>query len=180
MKTNNKGKLNIHSIIFKFLFVFLLFGCLLVMITVSIQNDFSRTTIEKLTESNEQQSILTLEKNLGDGYWNVRDSFLYKGETPVGNGSYENAFVSPFTRTEDETGSFVYCFMSSSLAHEAVLKQADFEGRERTDFIRVSGSALDEEGLPIVGSFLDKEICDALNKDGVYSGRSLVEGRQYY
>ena len=175
-----KRRLNLHSIIVKFLLAFLLFGTLLVLITVSIQNDLAQTTTEELTAAREMQDLSALEKELGGGVWNVRDHVLYNGDVPVGDGTYEHANIAPFLKTEQETASFVYSFISSALADEAVLARCAAEGRERTALLRVAGSTLDAEGKPIVGTFLDSAIADPLMENGTFAGRSYVEGRLFY
>lgn len=180
MKQQIKRKLNFHSIIIKFLLVFLLFGSLLVLITVSIQSDLAQTTTEELTAVQEQQNLTALEKNLGSGDWSVREHCLYKGDVPVGDGTYEHANIKPFLKTEEETASFVYSFLASSLADDAILKSCASDINQVTPFLRVAGSTLDAEGKPIVGTFLDRAIAEELEKNNTFAGRSYVEGRLFY
>ena len=180
MKERKIGKLKFNSIIVKFLLAFFLFGGLLILFTVSIQNDIAETMTEKLAVSQEIWSLTALEKNLGSGDWSVRDHFLYKGDVPVGDGSLEHANVEPFLKTQDETESFVYSFLDSSLADEAVVSACVSDGREKTTFLRVSGSTKDANGNPIVGTFLDRAISDELAQNGVFAGRSYVEGRLFH
>ena len=180
MKARNQGRLSLNSIIVKFLLAFLMFGSLLVMITVSIQYDFAETMTEEVTAANELLSLSALEKNLGGGDWNVRGHCLYKGDVPVGDGLYENANIEPFLRTEQETASFVYSFLDASLADEGIVAQCASGGEARTPFLRVAGSTLDAEGRPIVGTFLDGTISEALQKNDSFAGRSFVQGRLFY
>ena len=180
MKEEKKRKLNLHSIIVKFLLAFLLFGSLLALITVSIQNDLAQTTAEELTAAQEQRSLAALEKNLGGGEWAVRGHFLCIGDTPVGDGTYENAHIEPFLKTEEETATFVYSFLLTPLADENVLSRCSAGGRETTPFLRVAGSTLDAEGKPIVGTFLDGTIAGPLLENGTFAGPSFVEGRMFY
>lgn len=183
MKNMNRfkiGKLNFHSMIMKFLPVFLLFGVLLLIITVAIQNDLAQTMTEELTAEREQQCLSVLENHLGDGEWNVRDGYLYKGDTPIGNGTYAYANIEPFLNTEKETSAFVYSFIVSSMADKAVLSECVSGGNEQTMFLRVAGSTLDANGNPIVGTFLDRSVSETLERDGIFTGRSCVEGRMFY
>lgn len=175
MKERENGKFNIHSIIIKFLVVFLLFGGILIAITVSIQNDLSRTTAEELIASQERECLAELEKNLGDGDWSVRNNCLYKGETPIGSGTLEDANTEPFIKTEKETSTFVYSFLDVSAADGI-----PDGGEEHSSFLRVAGSTLDSEGNPIVGTFLDVSIAEELKNNEVFTGRSFVEGRLFY
>lgn len=176
----DRKKLQLNSIIVKFLLIFLLFGSLLAMITVSIQNDLANTTTEELAAAQDTLSLTVLEKNLGEGDWAVRDHVLYKGDVPVGDGTQAHANIEPFLKTEDETDSFVYSFMDSALADENVLKACQAEGKTVTDLLRTAGSTLDADGNSIVGTFLDSAVCTPLLKNDVFSGRSYVEGRLFY
>ena len=63
MKERKKGKLNIHSIIVKFLLIFFLFGSLLVMVTVSIQKDLAASVTEQLTAEQGSASIEDIDRN---------------------------------------------------------------------------------------------------------------------
>ena len=166
----DRKKLQLNSIIVKFLLIFLLFGSLLAMITVSIQNDLANTTTEELAAAQDTLSLTVLEKNLGEGDWAVRDHVLYKGDVPVGDGTQAHANIEPFLKTEDETDSFVYSFMDSALADENVLKACQAEGKTVTDLLRTAGSTLDADGNSIVGTFLDSAVCEPLLKNDVFSG----------
>ena len=180
MKDRKSIRLNFHSIIFKFLLAFFLFGSLLVMVTTSIQNDLAETTTERLSAVQEQLSLSVLESNLGEGEWFVRNHILYHGSIPIGDGTFENADIEPFLKTERDTDSFVYSFIDSSLANDAIVNACVSAGRERTSFLRVAGSTLDAYGNPIVGTFLDRSIADELEQNDEFAGKSYVEGRLFY
>ena len=180
MKTHKLKRIKLNSLFVKFLPVFILFGGLLVLLTVSIQNDFAETSSEEIALAQEMRSLETLEKNLGGGEWSVRDKFLYKGDIPIGDGIYEHANIEPFLITEAEAQSFVYSFIDSSLADDAVIKDCTADGRERTAFLRVAGSTRGADGNPIVGTFLERSVAEELEKNDTFSGRSYVEGRLFY
>ena len=180
MKERKKRKLNLHSVIAKYMLVFLLFGSILVMVTVSIQNDLAETTTENLTAVQEKLSLTVLENILGNGNWNVRDHMLYKGDAPIGDGTLEGAVIDPFITAQNETGSFVYSFIDSSLADEDIVRACESNGKVRTAFLRVAGSTTDSDGNPIIGTFLDNAIVSELEKNDEFAGRSFVEGDIYY
>lgn len=180
MKASKSGKLNFHSIIVKFLLIFLVFGGVIVLLTVSIQKDLAQTMTEEMTEAMEEMSLSALEKKLGEGDWAIRDYCLFKGARKIGGGAYENADIEPFIETESETGSFVYSFIRTSFADPELVSSLISDGREKTDYLRVAGSTLDKDGNPIVGTFLDRSITEELNKNDTFSGRSYVEGRLFY
>ncbi len=180
MKNRKFGKIVFNSIFAKFLFVFLLFGGLLVFFTISIQNDQAKTTTEKQTEVQLQLSLSVLEEKIGDGNWHIKDHVLYKGDTIIGNGSEELANIDPFIQTQQKTDSFVYSFIDSSYAEDALLSKLETDEASHTPFLRVAGSTRSAEGNSIVGTFLEQEISDKLIENKVYSGESYVEGRLYY
>ena len=180
MKERRKEKLNLHSSIARFLLVFFLYGSLLILVTVSIQKNLAETTMERLITAQEELSLTVLEKNLGEGDWSIREHFLCKGGRPLGDGIPEHADIAPFLQTQDETDSFVYCFIDSSLADASILKACASEEKDLTSLLRVAGSTLSAEGTSIVGTFLDASIADELEKSDVFTGRSYVEGRLFY
>ena len=180
MKKGKRIKLNVHLIFVKFLVVFLLFGSLLILVTVSIQNDLAETTAEKLTSSQEIMSLAVLENNLGNGDWNVRNHSLYKGDVLIGDGTNELAVFEPFLKTQDETGSFVYSFIDTSFADESVVAACASDGSESTSLLRTAGSTRSVSGDSIVGTFLDCEITDKLETNDTFAGRSYVGGQLYY
>lgn len=180
MEKRKKEKVNFHSIIIKFLLVFLLFGTLLVLVSISIQKDLGETTTENLAIAQETLSLSLLEKNIGNGDWSVREHTLYKGETPIGNGTADNANTAPFIQTQNESDSFVYSFIDSSLADQRVLDTCSANGKEVTAFLRVAGSTLSSSGESIVGTFLEQSVSDELEKNDTFAGASFVEGSTYY
>ena len=74
MKERKKGKLNIHSIIVKFLLIFFLFGSLLVMVTVSIQKDLAASVTEELMAKQESGGISTDEIGQNTGNYALNSS----------------------------------------------------------------------------------------------------------
>ena len=180
MKERKIGKLKLNSIIVKYLLIFFLFGSLLILFTVSIHNDLSQTMTEELTNAQEIWSLSVLENNLQRGEWSVRDHFLYKGDERIGDGTEENANYGPFLKTEEETDSFVYSFIDTSLADEAIVASCASGGQKPTAFLRVAGSTTDANGYSIVGTFLDPEISEKLEENDVFTGQSDIGGRVFY
>ena len=180
MQGRKLANIALHSIFAKFMFVFLLFGGLLVFFTISIQNDQAKTTTENQTKVQLQLSLSVLEEKLGEGDWHISNHVLYKGDTVIGNGSEALANIAPFVLTQQKTDSFVYSFIDSSYAEENLLSEIEKAGECRTPFLRVAGSTRSAEGNSIVGTFLEQDISDQLIANEVYSGESYVEGRLYY
>ena len=70
MKRQLRNRLNLHTTIVKFLAVFVLFGSLLVLTTVSIQKDIARSTAEDLIEVQMERSLDEVEAKVNKSVLN--------------------------------------------------------------------------------------------------------------
>lgn len=109
--------------------------------------------------------------------WNIRGDSIYYGDVLIGNGTVETANFEPFLEHERKTKTFAYVFM---LDKKAPLRYVEAtpttEGYQEGHFLRIAGSTKSPDGKPIVGTYMAKNVSDALDKTGMYSGEANVAG----
>lgn len=179
MREKGRKHVNFHSIIIKFLAAFLLFGSILVMVAVSIQNDSAQTASEELATARSMLYMAGLEQNLGSGAWSVCDHTLFKGSTAIGNGTDEKAAREPFASSLTDAVSFVCCMMDASLADEAVINALPIRDTKTALLICVAGVLFDEEDSSPVGTFT-YQTTTAWEQDDFFTEETAVNGHPYY
>lgn len=167
-----------NSIKDRFMLAFLLFGLILVLLSVAIQNDLAEASMESQIITEEERQLDNLEYNLGNGPWHVENGALYKGDTLIGDGIPEHANQDPFIKIQVETGTFVYCMIYGGYASEEYKNMLHQMGMGYTGYVRVSGTSKNSKN--IIGTVLNKKVVSVLEEKGKYTGVSLVEGGRYY
>ena len=113
--------------------------------------------------------------NNKEAKWNIKDNTIYFGETMIGDGTKERANLGPFFEHFEKTGTLAYIFVKVS-DDDPEYKAA--QGQDLSYAIghyrRAAGSTLGPGGKSILGSFMAKNVSDALDKYGVYSGEANV------
>lgn len=109
--------------------------------------------------------------------WNIQGDSIYYGDVKIGNGTEETAHFEPFLEHERKTRTFAYVFM---LDKNAPLRYVEatptMEGYQEGHYLRIAGSTKNPNGEHIVGTYMAKNVSDALDKTGMYSGEANVAG----
>lgn len=116
-----------------------------------------------------------------DAKWNVKDDTIYFGDNIIGDGTKEKANLAPFLEHYSKTGTMAYIFIKVKDDNEHYLKaKKEKLSYEIGHYYRVAGSTTGEGGKSILGTFMTKNVADALDKDGVYAGEANVAGEQLF
>ena len=109
--------------------------------------------------------------------WAIKDGSIYFGDVLIGDGTEERANLAPFLEHEKNTNTLAYVFILDKDAKLGyVPATGSAEGYEEGHYLRVAGSTKSPEGNSIVGTYITKNISDALDQDGTYSGAANVAG----
>lgn len=170
-------RLFFRSIKAKFLVLAVLYGFVLFVISrVSLINALTELQTD-LTESRLHSDINYIRDLIGQGEWNLRNGYLFHGDTMIGDGTTEHANLEPFLNCEEKTGTFSYTFIK--VGDEGLTWTGDKQtGYMQGHFKRAAGSTLGPNGESIVGTYMDKKIADVLDEKGIYVGPANVAGRQ--
>lgn len=117
--------------------------------------------------------------NNKNSHWNLRGNAIYFGDVLIGDGTEETANFGPFLEHEAKTGTLAYVFIldrGAELEYVDRVGEAYYEGHYK----RVAGSTKSPDGKSIVGTYISKEVSDALDKKGYYSGEAVVAGGLIY
>ncbi|MCQ2458230.1 MAG: SpoIIE family protein phosphatase [Clostridia bacterium] len=171
----NENKVStIHSIRFRIRIIILIIAVLLL---VAVETTVTRTverTVEKIMVSRLEGDIHYIEDLIGENTWHADNGTLYCGETPIGNGTEEMAYLDPFLKMEQKTGTFSYTFV------RCPDDEPSGEQWQQGHYKRVSGSTLSPNGKKIIGTYMDKEVADELDRTGVFLGPANVVGRMVF
>ena len=185
MKMTRKQKfirfITLRSITSKVLLGFLIAGAFLVIASNLI---FTRTLTnqeEQLINEMEASDIRYMEDFLDpDGGWHIEDHTLYKGSNIIGNGTEEDAHITPFLELESKTGTFFYAFIYAKYADPEIKAEINARIETHTNYIRVAGSTRGANGESIVGTYMDTAVSDYLADHDHYCGEANVQGRAIY
>lgn len=158
----------------------LLLAAIVLMFAIELTMDSAvSNTVEEMMSSRMEGDIQYIEDLIDEGEWDEKDGALYRGNTLVGDGTEENAYLEPFLEMEKKTGSFSYTFVKCS---DKGLKWTGDKktGYQQGHFMRVAGSTLSPDGKKIMGTYMDKKVADVLDKEGVYAGDANVEGGKVF
>lgn len=109
--------------------------------------------------------------------WNIKNDAIYFGNVLIGDGTEETANLKPFLEHEKKTGTFAYVFMLDKDAKLGYVKETDKAvGYHEGHYLRIAGSTKSPEGKSIVGTYISKNVSDALDRQGFYSGEANVAG----
>lgn len=113
--------------------------------------------------------------------WKIENDKIYYGNLLIGDGTEQNANLAPFFELERKTGTFSYVFILDEDAELSYVKAtASSAGYAEGHYLRVAGSTKSPEGESIVGTYIAKNVADALDKNWIYSGEAVVAGRRIY
>ena len=115
--------------------------------------------------------------NNNEAKWNIKGNTIYYGEIMIGDGTKEKANLGPFVEHFEKTGTLAYIFVKVSDDNpEFKAAQVQNHNYEIGHYRRAAGSTLGVGGKSILGTFMAKNVSDALDKNGVYSGEANVAG----
>ncbi len=153
--------------------------CIVLVFFIFLIIDWSMRKVQtQVIEDQLDTDIAYLECKLGDctpAPWEVRDNFLYRGDVRLGDGTEANANTAPFLEVHDSTDSF--CYVGLKTTDEGLGINA-VNGNQQGHYMRVAGNTKDANGNSIAGTYLDKDIADALDNTGEYLGESNVQGKR--
>ncbi len=168
----------------KVLLICVFFGILCIVAT----NTLVYSTVTELVENliadrlvgdiNYIESLIARNKQ---AHWHIKDDSLYYGSTLLGDGTEENAYFAPFLFHQSQTGTLSYVFMYDK---NADLGYANL-GRKGIDYqeghyLRIAGSTKGPQGESIVGTYITKNVSDALDTHGRFAGEANVAGHMIY
>lgn len=132
---------------------------------------------EALIKLKEKSDVQYIEDYISPGgSWSARNGFLYKGFTPLGNGTDATAHCYPFLEIKRKTGTNLYTAIHVKFADPKILTEAKKNNLEHSNYLRVAGSTLDANGNSIVGTFVPKKVSDDLDKFNTFCNRVNVQG----
>ena len=109
--------------------------------------------------------------------WSIKDGSIYFGDVLIGDGTEETANLEPFLIHERNTNTLTYVFILDKDAQPGyVPATGTAEGYEEGHYLRVAGSTKSPNGGSLIGTYITKNISDALDRDGTYSGAANVAG----
>ncbi|MCQ2561342.1 MAG: PP2C family protein-serine/threonine phosphatase [Clostridia bacterium] len=158
-------------------------GVILLVFNLWLLTD-SMSFVEKRLVNEQLESDLKLLRNeLGENdgaKWHVQDGMLMIGDTPIGDGTVQNANDAPLQTLEGVSGSFYSCFIRTY--NDAELGYDEQNKYQQGHYLRASISVTGLSGERLEGIYLDKAMADALEEspDGTLSHISYVGGLQIY
>ena len=181
LKEKSREKLGLSTINSKIVLSGIIIS-IIVVFFVSFVVSGTITSLEERLIENRLEADINYVKDLVSGNdneakWNVRGDTIYFGDYAIGDGTAENANLTPFLEHYAKTGTMAYIFMKVS-DDDPKFKAAQEQklGYEVGHYYRVAGSTLGDGGKSILGTFMTKNVADELDRKGVYSGEANVAG----
>lgn len=181
IKEKIKNILLLKTIRSKIIITYIIFATvILFFMTLAVNRTITRLE-ENLIASRLESDINYIE-DLISGYdknssWNIKDDAIYFGNVLIGDGTEETANLTPFLEHEKKTKTFAYVFMLDKDAKLGYVEETETsEGYYEGHYLRVAGSTRSPEGKSIVGTYISKNVSDALDKNGYFSGEANVAG----
>ena len=172
------------SIRFKFSLIFLIFAIVMVASIYWIMLTIITRMEEDLIADRLIADIRYIEDLIGrgQGYWNIKeDGGIYLGDVLVGDGTHEKANLAPFLDHERKTKTFSYVFIrcpDEGLGY--VPDKPGAIGYQEGHYLRVAGSTRAPDGTSIVGTYITKNIEEAVDEFDTYGGEANVAGGMIY
>lgn len=172
------------SIRFKFGAFFLIFAVVMVASIYQIILTIITRMEEDLIADRLNADIRYIEDLIGrgQGHWNIKeDGGIYLGDVLVGDGTHERANLAPFLDHERKTNTFSYVFIrcpDEGLGW--VPDKPGAVGYQEGHYLRVAGSTRAPDGTSIVGTYITKNIEEAVDRDDTYGGEANVAGGMIY
>ena len=170
----------LRTIMGKALLALVLCGVALLISSQLIVSDALRKLERSLVEDLERGNIAYLEDSLGEGEWHVVDGYLYKGDICMGNGTQQTANEAPYVELQEKTGTYFYVFLQADWLDPEVKARIDAEADHTSGYLRVTGSTTNAAGESIVGTYLDADTAESIDRTGEYAGVVDVEGVPIY
>lgn len=167
-----RSKIIITCIIFSTIILF----AINMTVTSAITNLEEKLIFNRLTSDiNYIEDLISNNDKISS--WNIKDDAIYFGNVLIGDGTEEKANLEPFLEHERKTGTFAYVFMLDKDANLGYVEGSDTTaGYEEGHYLRVAGSTKSPSGESIVGTYISKNVSDALDSHGSYSGEANVAG----
>lgn len=173
--------LRFRSLRFKFVILLLFFSVLTVASIFGIMRKVLMQMEETLIANRLVADINYIEDLIGSGDWNIKSDAIHRGDTPIGDGTEAMANFRPFLEHERKTGTFSYVFIKRNGEGLGYVEgTATQKGYRQGHYLRVAGSTKDPNGQSIVGTYIDKQVADALDEKGFYEGEANVAGGMIY
>ncbi len=139
---------------------------------------FTQFVMEDMSEGIDLRTDY-LKAQLGEGEWELRDGKLYHGGVLMGDGTNKNANNEPFVDFQKHTDS--YAFLMMRTPDEGLKKVETASGSyQQGHYVRIAGSTKDSEGNSIVGTYINKDISDMIEKQHSYKTQSDLFGGEYF
>lgn len=173
----------LHSIRFKIYQAVTFCGLILIIFSLWLLSDSMNLVERDLVDDRLASDIRYMRDELGEARgkaWTLKNGALYIGDMMLGDGTRENSNPSPFYHFERVTESFYYSFARTYNDDE--LEFVDSGNYQQGHYIRIAGTTKGPNGENLVGTYIDKQVADALENSpaGVYSGKANVNGRIIY
>lgn len=176
---------HLNSIRMKFVMLFFVFGAVLlgslwaVMLTIITRMEETLIADRLLSDIHYIEDLIA--EGEDDVYWNVRNDAIYLGSVLVGDGTEQHANLEPFLKHERRSGTFSYVFIKCSDDLLGYVPDTPTQkGYQQGHYYRVAGSTRDPNGKSIVGTYISKEVADALDEYDTYGGEANVAGGMIY
>ena len=179
-KLRKDSFISFRSIRFKINLVIAVCGIILMFFSLWLLSDSMGYVERDLTNDRLSADIRYALDELGTD-WRLQDGALYCGSLRVGDGTSENLPLEErMVHFEHTTGSFYYLFMRTDNDSELVWIDKGRTGYQQGHYIRVCGSTRGSNGESLVGSYIDKNVADRLEEEGLYAGEANVNGTMIY
>ncbi len=116
-----------------------------------------------------------------NAHWHTNGKEIYYGNTLIGDGTEENANLSPFLDHQQKTNTLSYVFVLDKDAKLCYVRpNENSDGYHEGHYLRVAGSTKSHDGNSIVGTYMSRKVADELDEKGFYSGEANVAGSSIY
>ena len=158
-------------------------GVILLVFNLWLLTDSMSFVEQRLVNGQLESDLKLLRNELGENdgaKWHMQDGMLMIGDTPIGDGTVQNANDAPLQTLEGVSGSFYSCFIRTY--NDAELGYDEQNKCQQGHYLRASISVTGLSGERLEGIYLDKAMADALEEssDGTLSHISYVGGLQIY
>lgn len=167
----------IHS---KIVIIYMLFSIVLFFF-LNLTVNYTITRLEKNMMSQRLASDINYMEDLlsndHSARWKIVNGEIYFGDVLIGDGTDAKANLAPFFELEKKTGTFSYVFMLDKEAKLSYVEGTETSsGYKQGHYLRVAGSAKSPDGKSIVGTYIAKNVADALDEKWTYLGEANVAG----
>lgn len=172
--------ISFRSIRFKLNLAVAVGGIILMLLSIWLLSD-SMNFVGRDLMDDHLKSELRSARDMFDGEWHLEDGTLYAGELRFGDGKDVGPEAEQkMLHFEEVTGSFLYTFARTFNDDELVWVDDSSIAYQQGHYIRACGTTKGAKGESLVGTYMDKQVADALESEGVYYGDSNVDGTMIY